>query len=562
MATIADARSNVEMAIVQVFPNRTPKKMGRALPWKWIGIGALVLLAGAAMAVRVVIARAEPILRTRVIETLSNRFNSKVELASFHVSVVNGVEVSGSGLKIFGPTDPNPYEPGIQALISIQEFRFQTSLRSLFRSPMHVETVHVEGLELNIPPKEDRREMTNMGSRTGKMTIFVDRFVCKDTKLVINTSKPGRPPLEFAIGDLKMKDIGPGQPLQFNAILVNPKPVGDIQSKGLFGPWQQGSPRDTPVQGDYSFTNADLSTIKGIGGTLSSTGQYSGSLGHIVVDGKTDTPDFQVATSGHPVPLHTDFHAIVDGTSGDTYLQPVKATLLHSSFTASGSVVRVSAPNGHDIELDVVLDDARIEDLLKLGVRTDPPIMSGPVEMKTRLSLAPGDASVADRLKLAGTFHVLRAHFTNEKVQGKLDSLSLRSQGKPKQAQDTHIEKDVPVDLRGAFILKDGLLSFSSLHFLIPGTHVDMTGDYSLDGREFDFRGQARLDAKVSQMTTGWKSILLKPVDPFFSKDGAGTEVPIRITGTESEPHFGLDFGRKDEHENIGKNADTGPKHR
>jgi hypothetical protein len=391
------------------------------------------------------------------------------------------------------------------------------------------------------------------------MTIFVDQFVCEDTKLLINTSKPGKPPLEFAIGDLKMKDIGPGQPSQFDATLVNPKPVGDIQSNGLFGPWQQDSPRDTPVQGDYSFTNADLSTIKGIGGILSSTGQYSGTLGNIVVHGKTETPDFRIATGGHAVPLRTEFHAVVDGTSGDTYLRPVHATFLHSSLTANGSVVRVSTPKGHDIELDVVLDHAQIEDLLQLGVRTDPPIMNGPVEMNTRLSLAPGDANVADRLKLGGSFHVLRAHFANEKVQGKLNSLSLRSQGKPKEAQD-HAEEDAPVDLRGVFTLKDGVLSFSLLHFLIPGTHVDMTGDYSLDGQTFDFRGTARLDAKVSQMTTGWKSILLKPVDPFFSKHGAGTEVPIRITGTESEPHFGLDFSHKDDHENVGKNADSGPK--
>jgi len=46
-------------------------------------------------------------------------------------------------------------------------------------------------------------------------------------------------------------------------------------------------------------------------------------------------------------------------------------------------------------------------------------------------------------------------------------------------------------------------------------------------------------------MVTGWKSILLKPVDPFFKKDGAGTEVPIKLTGTKSEPHIGLDFGHK-----------------
>jgi hypothetical protein len=545
---------------MQGSPKRSSNEFGRAQLWKWIGIVTLILLAGAGVGIRLVLDRVQPILRTRVIDTLSNRLNSRVELASFQVSVVNGIEVSGGGLKLFGKEDPNPYEPGIQPLISIQEFRFQTSLRSLFRSPMHVETVYVKGLELNLPPKGNRQEMTNMGSRTPKTTIYVDQFVCEDTKLVINTSKPGKPPLEFAIANLKMKDVGPGQPFQFNATLVNPKPVGNIQSSGLFGPWQQDSPRDTPVQGDYSFNNADLSTIKGIGGTLSSTGEYSGTLSNIVVHGKTDTPDFRIATSGHAVPLHTEFHAVVDGTSGDTYLQPVNATFLRTSFTANGSVVRMSTPKGHDIELDVVLDGARIEDLLQLGVRTDPPVMTGPVEMKTRLSLVPGDASVGDRLKLAGSFHVLDAHFTNEKVQGKLDSLSLRSQGKPRQAQE-HSEEDVAVDLRGVFILKDGLLSFSFLHFLIPGTHIDMTGDYGLDGKEFYFHGTARLDAKVSQMTTGWKSILLKPVDPFFSKGGAGTEVPIRITGTQSEPHIGLDFGHKGEHENVVRNTDAGTKH-
>jgi hypothetical protein len=545
------------MAIMQVSAKRGSSNGGKL--GKWIALGAVILLVCAGVAARLVIDRAQPIIRARVISTLSNRFGGKVELASFQVSVVKGIEVSGNGLKIFGKTDPNPYEPGVQALIAVQEFRFQTSLRSLFRSPMHVDTVYVKGLELNIPPKKDRQEMTNVGSKTPKMTVYVDQFVCEDTKLVVNTSNPDKPPLEFAISNLKMKDIGQGQPMQFNATLVNPKPVGDIQSSGLFGPWQQDSPRDTPVQGDYSFDHADLSTIKGIGGMLSSTGHYSGTLSDITVHGTTDTPDFRIATSGHPMPLHTEFHATVDGTNGDTYLRPVNATLLHSSFTANGSVVRLKNAKGHDIELDVVVDGARIEDLLKLGVRTDPPVMTGPVQMKTRLSLVPGDATVADRLQLAGNFHVLEAHFTNEKVQQKLDSLSLRTQGKVKEARE-HADEDVPVDLRGVFTLKNGLLSFSLLHFLIPGTHIDMTGDYGLDGKKFDFHGTARLDAKLSQMTTGWKSILLKPVDPFFSKDGVGTEVPIRISGTQSEPHIGLDFGRKNEHDNSGGDADTGPK--
>ena len=522
---------------------KAPRPAGR---WRRLVLTVAVLLAVAAIVVWIVVARVEPILRARVIETLSARFKSRVELAAIHVYVANGVHVSGSGLQIFGTTDPNPYEPGVQPILLIQEFEFSTPLGDLFRQPMRVATVYVKGMTLNIPPAGDRGQMTSVGKGSAKLSITVGEFVCQDTKLLINTLKPGKAPLEFDIGSLRMKDIGPGQPLRFDATLVNPKPVGDIHSVGQFGPFQELSPRDTPVRGDYTFSNADLGTLKGIGGILSSTGKYEGSLGRIVVDGETDTPDFRIAVSGHPVPLHTDFHAIVDGTDGDTYLEPVKARLLQSTFTAKGKIVRVETPHGHDIELDVVLDRARIQDLLQLGVKTDPPVLTGPIEMKTKLSLPPGPEDVADRLKLAGNFHIPEAHFTSENLQGKIDSLSLRSQGKPKQAHGPY-QTDVTSDLRGTFQLDNGVLSFSLLHFLIPGTHADMTGQYSLDGNTFDFHGTIKLEAKLSQMTTGWKSILLKPVDPLFHKSGAGTEVPFKVTGTRSEPHFGLDFGHKEE---------------
>lgn len=544
---------------MEVSGRRTAKQR-RRWTWAWVGISLCILLAGTLVVVRLVIARAEPILRARVIETLSNRFQSRVELASLDVSVMRGLEVSGSGLKIYGDVDPNPYQPGVQALISLQEFHFHTGIRNLFRPTVKIDTVYVKGMELNIPPRQDRREFTQkMRSQTRKISVIVGQFVCEDTKLLINTLNPEKPPLEFVISNLKMMDIGRGLPLRFEATLVNPKPVGDIQSTGLFGPWHEDDPRETPVQGDYSFNNADLATLKGIGGILSSTGKYEGTLSSIVVDGTTDTPDFRIATSGHAMPLHTEFHAIVDGTSGDTHLKTVRATLPHSSFTASGAVMRVPGRRGHDIELDVVVDHARIEDLLKLGVRTDPPVMEGPVEMKTKLSLPPGEGDVADRLKLAGTFQVFGGHFANEKVQDRLNAVSLRTMGKLTE-KPGNAQANVPVDLGGVFALKGGLLSFSLLHFLIPGTHVDMTGDYSLDGKTFDFRGTARLDAKLSQMTTGWKSLLLKPVDRFFSKDGAGTEVPVRITGTESEPHFGLDYGHKDEHKPFEKDFDSAAK--
>src|ERR1700681_2731020 len=148
--------------------------------WRWIlGILLFLLILGA-LCVRFVMARAEPILRTRIIETLSTRFKSRVELAGIHVSIINGLEVSGEGLEVYGATDPNPYEPGVQSLVGVEEFRFHTGLRNLFREPMRVETVYVKGLVLNITPRENRQEMRAMRSRTGKMSISVDQFLCKE----------------------------------------------------------------------------------------------------------------------------------------------------------------------------------------------------------------------------------------------------------------------------------------------------------------------------------------------------------------------------------------------
>ncbi len=389
-----------------------------------------------------------------------------------------GMRVWGGGLRIFGKTDVNIHQPGIQPIIAVDEFQFGAGILNLLRTPMRVHRVYLKGLQLNIPPKGQRGEGGDLRSR--KIKIYVDEFDCEKAQFIINTIVPGKLPLEFDISKLDMRKIGLGQPLRFTATLVNPKPVGDIQSTGFFGPWQADDPRSTPVRGDYSFSNADLGTINGIGGILSSVGRYDGTLGNIVVDGETNTPDFRIAITGHPVPLTTKFHAIVDGTSGDTYLQPVQAKLLNSSLVAKGSVVRVKIPGGHRVVLDVNVDPAKIEDLLKLGVRTDPPVMTGTARLKTKLVLPPGDADVSERLRLAGDFQISRAHFTNEKIQSKLDVLSMRGQGRPKEAKGDI--PDVPSLMSGTYELSNGLLSFSKLHFQMPGTRVDLSGKYSLDG--------------------------------------------------------------------------------
>ena len=95
-------------------------------------------------------------------------------------------------------------------------------------------------------------------------------------RLLIRNGKPGKLPLDFEISRVALHSVGPGQPMRFEATLVNPKPIGNIQSSGYFGPFQQENPGETPVRGSYSFTHADLATFKGIGGILSSTRKIAG----------------------------------------------------------------------------------------------------------------------------------------------------------------------------------------------------------------------------------------------------------------------------------------------
>jgi VCBS repeat-containing protein len=95
-------------------------------------------------------------------------------------------------------------------------------------------------------------------------------------------------------------------------------------------------------------------------------------------------------------------------------------------------------------------------------------------------------------------------------------------------------------DLNGVFVLKNSVIHFSKLTFSIPGAAVELAGIYDVGAQKIDMQGHLRMQAKLSQTVTGAKSFFLKAVDPFFSKNGAGTELPITITGTEENPVFGV----------------------
>jgi hypothetical protein len=508
-----------------------------------VGICALVVALVAGAALEILLSRAAPILKARLLDGLSERFHSRVELGDFDVSLLRGFEVSGKDLSLY------PYNvASATPTFSVRHFAFRTGYSSLLRSPLHIGHVEVEGLRINLPPRSQRKDLPGPKHPSqANITLSVDQMDCANTILTLGTDKPGKLPLRFVIQSLSLRSIGAGKPMDFTAILTNPKPLGQIETRGVWGPWNADHPGATAVGGTYGFHNADLGTIKGIGGILSSQGAYQGTLDKIVVDGKTDTPDFQVKISGHKVPLHTEFHAIVDGIDGDTYLQPVKAQFLHSFLIARGYVVRVQGEPGRHVYLDVDMEQARIEDLLRMGVRTDPPVIQGNVKLHTKLDLPPGAQDVAHRMRLQGNFAIVNGRFSSDKIQRRIDELSLRSQGQVDLATEQEREGKFEVvhsQLRGDFNLADASLNLSNLHYDVPGASVKVAGIYTLDGAKFNFAGTADMQATVSRMVGGWKGVLLMPFDKVFQKNGAGTEVPFKIDGTRSDPHFGLDLDR------------------
>ena len=194
-------------------------------------------------------------------------------------------------------------------------------------------------------------------------------------------------------------------------------------------------PETRPLDGTFAFDKADLSVFKGIGGTLSSRGSFGGSLDWIDVNGETNTPDFVINVGGHPFPLHTKYTRSWTARTA-TLLEQIDATFLNSSLVAKGSVLDgPKGEKGRTVTLDVVMDRARIEDIMVMAVKMPKPPMTGALKLSTKFLLPPGDKDVSEKLRLDGRFSIANVKFTSYDVQGKIDELSLRGRGPAQVAQ-------------------------------------------------------------------------------------------------------------------------------
>jgi hypothetical protein len=508
---------------------------------------SLAAIAGAAVILVILLSLpivVAPGIKQRLVEALGQRFDSQVQLETLTVSLLPRPRLSGRGLVL-----RHKHRTDVPPLVTIASFSGEAGLMGLLSDPLTVSNIRLEGLEINLPPggmklKDDRpgdaadKDDDADDKDAGKSPLIVRHLQSERAVLRILRRKPGKAPRVFEIFQLDMKDVGADHPWPFRANLTNPKPPGRIQTEGTFGPWQAGDPSRTPLAASYRFENADLGVFKGIAGILNSSGAFKGVLERIEVDGTTSMSAFALADVGNGMPLETRYHSIVDGTNGDTLLQPVEATLGATKIHAAGGVVEREGEKGRTVELDVVIDAGRLEDILRLAVKGPQPPMTGVMKLKTKLLLPPGERDEIQRLQLDGTFSVERAEFTKAQVQDKLESFSTKARGAKDETPDPVVS-----NFRGTFKMRDGAIHFSNVTFAMPGARVSVNGRYAMESEALDFRGMVRLDAKLSQLTTGVKSFFLKVVDGLFRHDDI-TVVPITIGGTADKPKVGLDFGK------------------
>ncbi len=508
---------------------------GRRFRW---AIWAAATLAAIACGVVILVAIGSPFTQARVAQGLESVAHSKVTIGKFHKvyfphvgCVAENVSFAGTASMGDGTT-----------LGTIRKLVIEARYTDLIARPGYLARIVLDGLHVKVPA------LGTGGSNasTQRSTVRVGEIVADGAVLEV-TRSDDKPPLRFEIRSLTVRSFGPNSAWSYRVNMQNAEPPGHIISDGQFGPLNLEDLGTVPFSGSYKFQNASLSVFRGIAGTLSSTGEFAGRLGEMGIRGTIDIPDFQAAKTDHPVHLTSRFRAKVNGTNGDVFLTQVETSFLQTLVASSGSVAGKPGQKGKTTSLDVQVDNGRLEDLLQLFVTTKLSPMNGAMSFKAHVSVPPQGRPFLTELTLLGDFGIGEGTFTKPSIQTRVDTMSQSARGEKKDQSKAKPDADgddpenVVLNSRGHVEVRDGVATFTTLSFNVPGASAHMDGSYNLLNQQIDFHGMLKTDAQLSQETTGIKSALLKPLDPLFKRKKAGAAVPVKMTGTYRDPHFGFD---------------------
>jgi hypothetical protein len=427
--------------------------------------------------------------------------------------------------------------PDLPPVGSTEDLIVQGSWLDLLLFRRRVRLVEIRGLHVVIPPAGSRANREDFppgsgGDFAGPETS-VETLIIRGAVLDIMRTNGGR--YTYPIRQLIMRNVQRGQAVSYFLDMQNASPTGHIQASGHFGPLLPKNLGSTPVSGTFTFTSVQLAEIGKLHGKLSSEGHFSGPLSAAEVYATASTDDFAVA-GGRPAPVNGWVQCTVNALNGDVVLHRVEVITGETAVEAAGTV---SGPTKmpKTTELELTVTKGRAQDLLHPFLENRPPI-TGAVALSAHAHLAPQNdgAEFLERLRVDGGFSLPGERLTNRDREQTLTGFSQRAQGlKPTKTDPEKTGLDAAADvissLEGQVKIRDGVVSTKQLTFQMPGASADLNGSYDLRKGTVHLAGNLKMESDISHAATGLKSLLLRPLAPFFKKHHAGAVVPIAVTG-------------------------------
>jgi hypothetical protein len=275
--------------------------------------------------------------------------------------------------------------------------------------------------------------------------------------------------------------------------------------------------------------------VGGIAGHASASGRYRGSFSAIETFGTVVMPDFRAA-SAHTVQLNAAYRVVVNGINGDVNIQDTEVRIGENLIRASGSVV--GKPNR--VNLTIATKDGRLQDLLKIVEHDDPSVV-GKVSFHALVNLRSGPGRFLQRLGLKGELSLAEVSFVKPDTQHDMNAFAARVQKDPPGGSNND-PPPVTATASSPTTFNQGVAYFRDIHVALPGADAHLHGTFNLLDARIHFTGKVDLERDISRATTGWKSVLLKPLSPFFRHKDAGAIVSLAVTGTAKKPKITQDM--------------------
>lgn len=466
-----------------------------------------------------------PFRYRQVMPLLQTTFESRVTVKRYHRIYLPHPGFEAEGVTFYRHGDTN-----IPPLATLESMTVAGTWTNLIFYPHTLFQIRLQGLHVQIPPPGSKaRGMDFNGNMLSpsQHELVVETIVADHTTL--DFLDRGHAPLRLSFAALQIHNVRAGAPLRFYAQLAIPKPQGTVVASGSLGPFQTNNFKTTPLSGNFALLKGDLSCVQGLEGHIDAKGEYRGTLESVDVTGKAMVPDFRVA-SAHRTRLDATYHVTVSGTNGDVQIHGAQVRTGASTILASGSVT--GSPKV--VAVQVATNQGDLEHLLDI-IEEETPTVTGKISFQTAAQFPCGQGQFLQKLELKGKASVQDVRFLKADRQTAMDEFSARVRAKA-DGDSAGDPVMVSANASSDVMIQHGIAYFPNLQVSLPGAQSRLQGTFNLLSTKVDLTGKAALERNISQAVTGWKSVMLKPLAPFFRKKDAGAVVSIAVTGTADQP--------------------------